>query len=212
MQFGDYRLEIIPDTEFHLDGGAMFGVVPRVLWSKVCPPDEDNRIRMNMNCVFIDTGRERILIETGTYLGDMVYAMRKSFSKILSFELDQSLYEQARRRFAADRHIEIIHGDSGQLLPQYLTNINERCLFWLDGHYSGGITARGELDTPIKRELEHIFAHAISDHVILIDDARCFTGQNDYPTLDELRELVSERTQGWQFSVEDDVVRIHPDN
>jgi len=153
-----------------------------------------------------------ILIETGTYLGDMVYAMRKSFSKILSFELDQSLYEQARRRFAADRHIEIIHGDSGQLLPQYLTNINERCLFWLDGHYSGGITARGELDTPIKRELEHIFAHAISDHVILIDDARCFTGQNDYPTLDELRELVSERTQGWQFSVEDDVVRIHPDN
>jgi glyoxylase-like metal-dependent hydrolase (beta-lactamase superfamily II) len=65
MQFGDYRLEIIPDTEFHLDGGAMFGVVPRVLWSKVCPPDEDNRIRMNMNCVFIDTGKERILIETG---------------------------------------------------------------------------------------------------------------------------------------------------
>ncbi len=65
MQFGDYRLELIPDTEFHLDGGAMFGVVPRALWSKVCPPDDDNRIRMNMNCVFIDTGKERILIETG---------------------------------------------------------------------------------------------------------------------------------------------------
>jgi glyoxylase-like metal-dependent hydrolase (beta-lactamase superfamily II) len=48
-----------------LDGGAMFGVVPRVLWEKVCPPDELNRIRMNMNCVFIDTGREKILIETG---------------------------------------------------------------------------------------------------------------------------------------------------
>jgi hypothetical protein len=150
-----------------------------------------------------------ILIETGTYLGDMVYAMRKSFSKILSFELDQSLYEQARRRFAADRHIEIIHGDSGHLLPEYLTNINERCLFWLDGHYSGGITARGELDTPIKRELEHIFAHPIAGHVILIDDARCFTGQNDYPSLDELRELVNQQTQGLQFSVEADVVRIH---
>ena len=65
MQFGDYRVEIIPDTEFRLDGGAMFGVVPRALWSKVCPPDEDNRITMNMNCVFIDTGKERILIETG---------------------------------------------------------------------------------------------------------------------------------------------------
>ncbi|MGH9928762.1 MAG: MBL fold metallo-hydrolase [Pyrinomonadaceae bacterium] len=65
MQFGDYRVEIIPDTEFRLDGGAMFGVVPRALWSKVCPPDEENRITMNMNCVFIDTGKERILIETG---------------------------------------------------------------------------------------------------------------------------------------------------
>ena len=60
MQFGDYRVEIVPDTEFRLDGGAMFGVVPRALWSKVCPPDEDNRITMNMNCVFIDTGKERI--------------------------------------------------------------------------------------------------------------------------------------------------------
>lgn len=65
MQFGDYRLELIPDTEFRLDGGAMFGVVPRTLWSKVCPPDDENRIRMNMNCLFIDTGKDRILIETG---------------------------------------------------------------------------------------------------------------------------------------------------
>ncbi len=65
MKIGDYRLEIIPDTEFRLDGGAMFGVVPRVLWERVCPPDELNRIRMNMNCVFIDTGKEKILIETG---------------------------------------------------------------------------------------------------------------------------------------------------
>ena len=65
MQFGDYRVEIIPDTEFRLDGGAMFGVVPRVVWERVSPPDEKNRIRMNMNCVFIDTGKEKILIETG---------------------------------------------------------------------------------------------------------------------------------------------------
>lgn len=68
MQIGDYRVEIIPDAEFRLDGGAMFGVVPRNLWAQVCPPDDQNRIRMNMNCVFIDTGREKVLIETG--IGD----------------------------------------------------------------------------------------------------------------------------------------------
>ena len=65
MDFGSYRVEIIPDTEFRLDGGAMFGVVPRVLWERVCPPDEKNRIAMNMNCVFVDTGSDKILIETG---------------------------------------------------------------------------------------------------------------------------------------------------
>ena len=68
MQIGDYRVEIVPDAEFRLDGGAMFGVVPRTLWSKVSPPDEHNRIRVNMNCLFIEAGSERILIETG--IGD----------------------------------------------------------------------------------------------------------------------------------------------
>lgn len=68
MKFGDYRVEVIPDCEFRLDGGAMFGVVPHNLWSKACPPDEQNRIRMNMNCLFIEAREERILIDTG--IGD----------------------------------------------------------------------------------------------------------------------------------------------
>lgn len=65
MLFGDYRVEIVPDTEFRLDGGAMFGVVPRVLWERVCPPDELNRVPLNMNCLFIETPSEKILVETG---------------------------------------------------------------------------------------------------------------------------------------------------
>lgn len=43
----------------------MFGVVPRVVWERVMPPDELNRVRLNMNCLFIDTEREKILVETG---------------------------------------------------------------------------------------------------------------------------------------------------
>ena len=68
MKFGDYRVEVVSDCEFRLDGGAMFGVVPRSLWSKACQPDEQNRIRMNMNCLFIEGHGERILIDTG--IGD----------------------------------------------------------------------------------------------------------------------------------------------
>src|ERR1041384_3192966 len=68
MKFGEYRVEIIPDCEFRLDGGAMFGVVPRNLWAKVAPPDPENRILMNMNCLFIEGAGEKILIDTG--IGD----------------------------------------------------------------------------------------------------------------------------------------------
>jgi glyoxylase-like metal-dependent hydrolase (beta-lactamase superfamily II) len=65
MKFADYRIEIVSDAEFRLDGGAMFGIVPRVLWERVCPPDDFNRIRLNMNCLFVETAAEKILIETG---------------------------------------------------------------------------------------------------------------------------------------------------
>jgi len=94
MQIGDYRLEIIPDTEFRLDGGAMFGVVPRVLWERVAPPDEHNRIRMNMNCVFIDTGKEKILIETG--IGEKWTEKESSMYGIFRDRpLAQTLFEKA---------------------------------------------------------------------------------------------------------------------
>src|SRR5262245_6217305 len=65
MQFGDHRVEVIPDTAFRLDGGAMFGVVPRTLWEKHAAPDGRNRIGLNANCLYIEAGAERILIDTG---------------------------------------------------------------------------------------------------------------------------------------------------
>ena len=65
MRFGGYRVEVVRDAEFRLDGGAMFGVVPRALWSRVCPPDAENRVRLNMNCLYVETATERILVETG---------------------------------------------------------------------------------------------------------------------------------------------------
>jgi glyoxylase-like metal-dependent hydrolase (beta-lactamase superfamily II) len=68
MQFGDYRLEVVPDSEFRLDGGAMFGVVPRALWQRVAPPDEQNRVRLNANCLYVEAAGERVVIETG--MGD----------------------------------------------------------------------------------------------------------------------------------------------
>ena len=150
------------------------------------------------------------LIETGTYLGGTVYAMKDRFKAIYSIELSDVLTRNARRRFRNYSHINILHGDSGELLPELLGKLSEQCLFWLDGHYSAGFTARGKLDTPIVNELMTIFDHKIKDHVILIDDARLFNGTEDYPTLEELRRLFADKRPDYEFSVANDVIRAHP--
>lgn len=153
--------------------------------------------------------RVRVFIETGTYMGDMVYAVKDNFDKIYSIELDEKLFENAKKRFLNFNHISILQGDSSKVLPKIIGHIKKPSLFWLDGHFSEGITARGEKETPILYELQHIISHPVKDHIILIDDARCFTGQNYYPTIEFLRDLIKRRYPGYVFEVKEDIIRIH---
>ena len=150
------------------------------------------------------------LIETGTYLGDTTYALANRFRRIYSVELDPALAKLAQKRFIKSPHITIYQGDSGKILPQILQKISERCLFWLDSHYSEGITARGAIDTPIADELTAIFSHPIKNHVVLIDDAREFNGTNGYPTIEKLEEYVRKENQNYIIETEKDIIRIYP--
>jgi len=149
------------------------------------------------------------LVETGTYMGDMVEACRRRFNAVFSIEIDTTLYQQAKERFRSHAHVTIVQGDSAEVLPGILEKVKEPCLFWLDGHYSGGVTGKGERETPIDSELRHIRRHGRRD-VILIDDARCFIGANDYPTIEELRTRVEELWPGHRFEIADDIIRIVP--
>lgn len=149
------------------------------------------------------------LIETGTYRGDMIAATRAHFGTVHSVELAPALYEDARKRFAGDAGVHLHQGDSGALLGEILGTVTDRPLLWLDGHWSGGPTAHGDQPTPILRELEHVFAHTGESPVVLIDDARCFGAEPDYPSLDELRACVAAARPDWVFEVEDDLIRTH---
>lgn len=152
----------------------------------------------------------RILVETGTFQGDMVAAMKPYFDQIYSIELSHELHEKAKRRFAGDERIRLIQGDSGVELGTLLELIDRPALFWLDGHYSGDDTAKGEKETPIFEELSHILRSQPRGHVIVVDDARMFGRDPAYPSVEQLSDFVRAIRPEVSIDVENDSIRIVP--
>jgi DREV methyltransferase len=152
----------------------------------------------------------KVLVETGTYYGDMIEAMKNVFDKIYSIELSQELFERAKKRFKNQKQVELIQGDSGIELKSLMNKIDRPTLFWLDGHYSAGETAKGDKETPIFEELQHIFDTPDLGHVIIIDDARSFGLYRDYPTIEQLNDFIKLKRPNMDVSVQYDSVRIAP--
>lgn len=150
----------------------------------------------------------RVFFETGTYLGGMIEAVKNHFQQIYSIELSPSLAQRACEWFRNEKHIHIMQGNSAKLLPDTIKKISKPCLFWLDAHYSGEGTAISEKRCPILEELSSILTHPVKNHVVLIDDAREFTGKEGYPhmyiLLDYIREIRSDLT----IRVVTDIIRI----
>ncbi len=149
-----------------------------------------------------------ILIETGTFRGEMIEAQRKNFGHLYSIEYDEVLYKKAVKYFDSFNHITIYQGDSAIMLPQVLKDINEPVLFWLDGHWCGEGTGLSEMECPVLEELKFIFKHFIPGSYILIDDARCFVGKNDYPTIKELADFVFAYNPVLKVNVLNDIIHI----
>jgi hypothetical protein len=149
------------------------------------------------------------LVETGTYLGDTLYMLYPDFKSLYSIELSPLFHERARKRFSGMDKIHLIQGDSGRELANLVPKLGGPALFWLDGHYSGGTTAKGDKDCPVMEELEAVFRSPFP-HVVFIDDARLFIGKDDYPTREGLRDFVRERKPEYGFTVENDCIRLIP--
>jgi len=65
LTLGDFELTAVSDGNYRLDGGAFFGVVPKVMWEKKVKPDDENYVPVGLNSVVVRTGKQTILIETG---------------------------------------------------------------------------------------------------------------------------------------------------
>ena len=152
-----------------------------------------------------------VLVETGTYHGHMVLAQIYRFNKIISVELSDELYKAAAEMFRNYPHITILHGDSGKLLPGIVKEIHEPAIFWLDGHYSAGVTAKGEKESPVLEEIDAIFNGKNLPHIILIDDARHFTGKGDYPAYEELKKFILDKNSMCRVECHHDIIRCTVD-
>ena len=152
----------------------------------------------------------KVLVETGTQAGATLAATKDYFDRLYSIEIYEPSVVAARKRFARVPKISIIHGDSATALPDLVKSIAEPVLFWLDGHYSGKGPGMGAEETPIVAEIEHILRFRPRGRdAIIIDDARCFDGNNGYPRLDRFLGDLKE-----SFGVEplhaDDAIFILP--
>jgi hypothetical protein len=149
----------------------------------------------------------RLLVETGTYMGDMLATQRSNFDLLFSIELSPELFQKATRRFTGDPKIKLFQGDSSTMLEEIVTGLNDRAIFWLDGHYSGGVTAKGIKNCPVNEELE-VILKSPHRHIVLIDDARLFNGTDDYPTVQAMESKFKTAGKDIAISVRNDIIRI----
>jgi len=151
----------------------------------------------------------RTLVETGTYYGEMVAAMKHHFDEIHSIEYDSRLAERAQKKFARWLHIHILEGDSQRVVPELLQLLRRPALFWLDAGYYGWAGLEGDKQR-LTTELESILRHPIHQHVILMDDARGLNGQNGAPTVEQLTERIAAQFPERDIEVRHDILRITP--
>lgn len=103
MLFGQVRLDIVSDGTFWLDGGAHFGVVPRLLWEQIIAPDDQNRVPMALNCLLIESQGKKILVDTG--VGDKVSAKRR---EILNLKRQKGLVENLKGKGVEPKEVAVV--------------------------------------------------------------------------------------------------------
>jgi len=176
-------------------------------WPPVAPPFEAKATFISRKAR--EYGLD-ILVETGTFKGEMLEHQLNNFRRLISIELDGELHQAARRRFETHPQVQLLQGDSGVKLADAVKDLGEPALFWLDAHYSAGITAGRGKEAPIFKELSCLTGRRQHRDVILIDDARLFGLDFGYPSLRKVRKFIALHWPDYQFSVESDIICIVP--
>ena len=151
--------------------------------------------------------QKSLWIETGTYYGDTTKILSDIAEKVISIESDKRLYDLAIKKFENSKKINVINGESQNLLQDILKNENYKnlCLF-LDAHtcldhITNKLVSKNEtLETPIMIELNIIesYIKKFNNVNILIDDIRLFDGKTkNYPNINEIVDWARKNNSSW---------------
>ena len=115
-------------------------------------------------------------VETGTYTGNTTEFLAQFSPFVISIEPGLELFENASKKLANYDNILLIKGESEDVFPELLPTLTGDFNFWLDGHYSSGITFLGKHETPITFELDEIAKNIKNFNriAIFVDDVRSF--------------------------------------
>ncbi len=158
----------------------------------------------------------RKFVETGTYQGQTACWAAEHFECVHTIERSATLHSAAAQALADCRNVQAHHGDSRVVLPEVLKSLqSEPALFYLDGHWSGGVTAGKGDECPLLEELRLLRDR--SGDIILIDDARLFLstpgGRLDpaqWPTMVEIVRALPGGGADVFMQIVDDVIFIVP--
>ena len=135
-----------------------------------------------------------VLVETGSFTGATPHALKDCFSYIYTLEASRILFETAKKRLAHLDHVSCLNGHSLSAQHSSLSKLSSsepaKVLFWLDAHYSGGITSSNAGLCPLLDELNYIIHHH-RNACIIIDDFRLIkTKEPGYPSENEIQQLI----------------------
>ena len=150
-----------------------------------------------------------IFVETGTYKGGTTWSLLHEFRRIITIEVVPELATLAQERFRDHKKVTVIEGDSATALPEICTGLDAPSLFFLDGHYSGGITGMGSGECPVVEELHAVFKNTKVPFRIIIDDAREFGSDPAYPKIRDVAEIVRGYRPQMQVRIENDAIIIY---
>ena len=143
-----------------------------------------------------------VFIEAGTYRGATTHRCSSNFKQVYTVELDPELAEQAARLFAGRANVEVIHGDAMAVIPSLLGDGRvENTLIFLDGHFSGGVTACGDLAEPAVEELRVLAKFKDKICAIIVDDFRSFGTESNFPAKHELLKTAEDYFPAPEFNI-----------